>query len=85
VLLAKPRHADAQPAERGTALGWEGRLLLAGLAAAMGVALFAYLALTAYLGVLVCAKVITNCLVAQEDYARDRPGYGGRRKSPSAS
>ena len=67
VLLAKPRHADGESAERGSGLGWEGRSLLAGLAAAMGIATFAYLALTAYLGVLICAKVVTSCLASQED------------------
>jgi hypothetical protein len=67
VMLAKPRVAGADPAERGSALGWEGRLLLVGLAAAMGVATFAYLALTAYLGVLICAKVVTSCVAPQEE------------------
>ena len=61
VLLAKRRDPDAEPAERGTALGWEGRMLFAGLTAAMGVATFAYVALTAYLVALVCAKAVTAC------------------------
>jgi hypothetical protein len=67
VQLARLRDPDAEPVERGTSLGWEGRLLFAGLAAAMGVATFAYLALTAYLGVLICAKVVTSCLAPQEE------------------
>ncbi len=69
--LARPAApGGAEPAERGTGLGWEGRLLVAGMAAAMGIATFAYLALTAYLGVLICAKVVTSCLAPQEE---DRP------------
>ena len=67
VMLAKPRRSGEQRGERGTALGWEGRLLLAGLAAAMGIATFAYLALTAYLGVLICAKVVLSSLAPQEE------------------
>jgi hypothetical protein len=66
VQLAKPRDADAEPAERGTALGWEGRMLFAGLTAAMGVATVAYLALTAYLAVLICVKAVTTCLAPHE-------------------
>jgi hypothetical protein len=66
VQLARPRDRDREPFERGTGLGWEGRLLVAGLAAAMGVATYAYLALTAYLGVLLCAKVVTTCLAPEE-------------------
>ncbi|HUA43046.1 MAG TPA: hypothetical protein VMA32_15830 [Streptosporangiaceae bacterium] len=79
VLLAKQRRPGEDRGERGTALGWEGRLLLAGLAAAMGIATFAYLALTAYLGVLICAKVVLSSLSPQEENARDRTGPGGRR------
>jgi hypothetical protein len=65
VQLARPRDPDGEPVERGTGLGWEGRLLFAGLAAAMGVATYAYVALAAYLGLLLCAKVVTICLAPQ--------------------
>jgi Family of unknown function (DUF5941) len=57
-------------------LGWEGRMLLAGLAAGAGLATFAYLALTAYLGVLIGAKLVTSAL--REEPASDRRGSGGR-------
>jgi hypothetical protein len=67
VHLTRPRDPDAEPVERGTGLGWEGRLLFAGLTAAMGVATYAYLALTAYLGVLICVKVVTTCLASEEE------------------
>ena len=46
--------------ERGSALGWEGRMLLMGAAAAAGVGTFAFIAMTAYLGMLICAKVLTS-------------------------
>jgi hypothetical protein len=67
VMLAKSTQLGGRRGERGTALGWEGRLLLAGLAAAMGIATFAYLALTAYLGVLICARVVVSSLAPQEE------------------
>jgi hypothetical protein len=67
VMLAKPRQPRRRRREPGTALGWEGRLLLAGLAAAVGIGTFAYLALTAYLGVLICARVVVSSLAPQED------------------
>jgi hypothetical protein len=67
VMLPKSRHPGEQRRERGTALGWEGRVLLAGLAAAMGIATFAYLALTAYLGILICARVVVSSLAPQEE------------------
>lgn len=85
VTLATARHPGQRRGERGTALGWEGRLLLAGLAAAIGIATFAYLALTAYLGVLICARVVLSSLAPQEETARDRTGPGGRRKPSPAS
>ena len=67
VQLARPRDPDREPFERGTGLGWEGRLLFAGLAAAMGVAMYAYLALAAYLLLLLGARVVTSCLVPEEE------------------
>jgi hypothetical protein len=41
-------------------------LLFAGLAAALGVATYAYAALAAYLVALVCIKVVTVCLTPHE-------------------
>jgi hypothetical protein len=52
--------------ERGSALGWEGRMLLMGAAAAVGIGTLAYIALSAYLGWLICAKVLTSCLALRE-------------------
>ena len=66
VLLARRRDPDAEPVERGTALGWEGRLLFVGLTAAMGLATVAYLALAAYLVLLIGTKVATSCLTPSE-------------------
>jgi hypothetical protein len=56
--------------ERGTALGWEGRMLLLGAAAAAGIGMFAYLALTAYLGGLICVKVLTSSAWVREGDGR---------------
>jgi len=67
VLLARPRRPGEIRGERGTGLGWEGRLLIAGLAAAFGVATFAYVALTAYLGLLIVARVLTSSLALGEE------------------
>ncbi|HEU5419725.1 MAG TPA: DUF5941 domain-containing protein [Streptosporangiaceae bacterium] len=46
--------------ERGAWLGWDGRMIICGLGAAMGIAVFAYLAVAAYLGVLICWKFMTS-------------------------
>jgi hypothetical protein len=61
VQMTRRRDPDADPVERGMALGWEGRMLFAGLTAAMGVAMFAFLALTVYLVALICMAAVTNC------------------------
>ncbi len=48
--IAGPRSPPApRPPRRPEWLGWEGRMLVCGLGAAVGVAMFAYLALAAYL------------------------------------
>jgi hypothetical protein len=49
-----------------TRLGWEGRMFIAGLGAMIGIAMVAYLALSAYLVVLVCAKVLAGRLLTPE-------------------
>jgi hypothetical protein len=49
-----------------TRLGWEGRIFIAGLGAMFGIAMIAYLALSAYLVVLVCAKILTSRPLAPE-------------------
>lgn len=51
---------------RGAIVGWEGRMITAGLGAALGIATFAYLLLAAYLGVLVCRESMTSWLPATE-------------------
>jgi hypothetical protein len=45
-------------------------MLLMGAAAAAGIGTLAYLALTAYLGLLICAKVLTTCLRLREGDSR---------------
>ena len=49
-------------------LGWDGRLLVVGLAALLGFVTFAYLALAAYLGFLLCRSVLSGWLVVREPY-----------------
>jgi hypothetical protein len=78
VWLARQRQPGQPVAECGAWLGWEGRLLLLGLAAAAGIATFAYIALTAYLGVLVGAKIVASGAAPRKEYGSDRRGSGGR-------
>jgi hypothetical protein len=65
VELAGPGWLDASQAP-DTRLGWEGRMFIVGLGAMIGIAMITYLALSAYLVVLVCAKILTSRLVAPE-------------------
>jgi Family of unknown function (DUF5941) len=48
-----------------TRLGWEGRMLAVGLGAMFGVGMIAFLAMTAYLGLLVCGNVTASCLAGR--------------------
>lgn len=66
VFLTRPRRHLGWGREYGTELGWEGRVLFAGVAAALGLATVGYLALTVYLVVLVGAKVVRSCLAPEE-------------------
>jgi hypothetical protein len=52
----------AQP----SGLGWDGRIVLVGLAAVLGFVTFAYLALTAYLGWLLCRVSVSGWLAVRE-------------------
>jgi hypothetical protein len=76
VILARPMRRNwtmdltEGDRERGSALGWEGRMLLMGAAAAAGLGTLAYVALTAYLGMLICVKVLTSCLGLREGDSR---------------
>lgn len=62
VLLAMPRRGAQPSREHGSELGWEGRVLAAGLFAAAGLALPGYLALAAWLVLLTGAKLVRSCL-----------------------
>jgi hypothetical protein len=57
--------AGMPPDQRG--LGWDGRMLVAGLAALAGLTTFAYLALTAYLGWLLGSSGRSNRLEVSEE------------------
>jgi hypothetical protein len=50
----------------GAGLGWETRMFVIGFAATFGLATFGYLALAAYLGVLICREAMTGYLVLGE-------------------
>jgi hypothetical protein len=60
VDLARREGRDAGRAE--SRLGWEGRMLAAGVGAMLGIATVAYLALSVYVAVLVCGRVRTSVL-----------------------
>jgi hypothetical protein len=51
-------------------MGWEGRMIAVGLGAAMGVAMFAYLAMAGYLSWLICCKVRASYLGLREGDVR---------------
>ncbi|HEX9033471.1 MAG TPA: hypothetical protein VF834_16650 [Streptosporangiaceae bacterium] len=58
----------ASPRTGGPAgAGWEARMFLPGLAAILGLATFGYLGLAAYLGVLICRKIMTGYLMLREE------------------
>ena len=65
-LAYRPQNAQPAAAGAGTGLGWEGRMLVAGLGAVLGIGTLAYLALAAYLGVLICRLVLTSSPAARE-------------------
>jgi hypothetical protein len=65
--LIAVHYADlAGHAQLRTALGWDGRMIAAGLGAALGIATFAYLLIAAYVVVLICREVMTSWLPATE-------------------
>jgi hypothetical protein len=51
---------DSARAVQGAFFGWETRMLAIGLAAAMGLATFGYLGLSAYVGLLICRKLMAG-------------------------
>jgi len=73
VLLVRPRRRDSRPRELGSALGWDGRLLFIGVSAAVGLGTAGYLALFAYLVLLIGAKAVRSCIVSPDDDDRDLP------------
>jgi len=66
VILAQPMTPGEQHRDRGSALGWDGRMLLMGAGVALGIGMYAYLALAAYVGALIGAKVLASCLATPE-------------------
>jgi len=69
--LTALHYADlAGHASGGTAVGWDGRMVAAGLGAALGMATFAYLLLAAYLCVLIWQEFMACWLPATEGDGR---------------
>lgn len=64
------REAASSSASAGTLIGWEGRMLAICLGTMLGAATFAYLALAAYLGVLIGRGVTAGRLMPLEDDRR---------------
>ena len=64
-----PARQGGQPAQRG-GLGWDGRILVVGFGALLGIVTFAYLALTAYLGWLLCRVSLAGWLAVREGERR---------------
>jgi hypothetical protein len=64
VDLARRDRRDAAHAAE-TRLGWEGRMLAAGIGAMLGITAIAYVVLAAYVAVLVCGRVRTSVLAAR--------------------
>jgi hypothetical protein len=62
VAMVEPKTPGDPATERGTMLGWEGRMLLVGAGVAVGIGMYAYVAMAAYLAMLICAKILTSCL-----------------------
>jgi hypothetical protein len=69
VDLARPDRRDA-PGGAATRLGWEGRMLVVGIGAMLGITTVAFVALSVYVAALVCGKVRTSILALE---AADRP------------
>jgi hypothetical protein len=65
-LRSQPGAKRPAATELGMWMGWEGRMIAVGLGAAMGVAMFAYLALAGYLSWLICCKVRASYLGLRE-------------------
>ncbi len=66
-------------------LGWEGRMLLAGVAALAGLAPFAYAVLSGYLWLLFIWDFLTGWLPATDGGELDRDGPRGRRGPAAAA
>jgi hypothetical protein len=63
---------DRRDAARGAAtrLGWEGRMLVVGIGAMLGITTVAFVALSVYVAALVCGRVRTSVLSLE---AADKP------------
>jgi hypothetical protein len=64
---------DRESAAAGTRLGWEGRMLAAGVGAMLGVSAIVYAALVVYVAVLICGRVRAGLLPARVAIRAGRP------------
>jgi hypothetical protein len=70
-MLRRERDEASPPtACAGTPIGWEGRMFAVTLGAMLGMATFVYLAVAAYLGLLIGRKVVIGYLLPGEDGRR---------------
>jgi hypothetical protein len=64
-VACRAREPARWPAQR-SGLGWDGRIFVLGLSALLGIVTFAYLALTAYLGWLLCRVSLSGWLAVRK-------------------
>jgi hypothetical protein len=83
-LACRARAGRGIPADKA-GLGWEGRMLLAGVAALAGVVPLAYAALAGYLWLLFCWDFLTGWLAPADGGTVDRLGPRRRRRAAPAA
>jgi len=67
-MLRRERDEGSAPAAfAGTPIGWEGRMFAVTLGVLLGVATFAYLAVAAYLGLLIGRRIVIGRVLPRED------------------
>ena len=72
-MAYQARHPVTPRGARGS-LGWEGRMLVAGFSAMIGLGTVGYLVLMAYLGWLLCGNGLSGWFVACRRIGRAHPG-----------
>lgn len=83
-LAYRARVGRGIPADM-SGLGWDGRMLLAGAAAAVGVTPFAYASISVYLWLLFCWDFLSGWLASADGDDVDRDGPRRRRRAKAAT